>query len=408
MGAPAEFRFASFIRPRSGVNQREGALEQTGDSFLDRRMRIRSSRSWRVMACVVLVIGLAACGSPSGGDPQASVDATNVDTVLNLPDLKGQTIVINSYGGSYGEALEKNVIKPFEAATGANVTLSTNCCSSFVQQVKDKQFAGDVVFGNDYGLMQAWADEKLLTSDPRLTEIAKARGVEPDHYQADLITMGYYAYVLAWNTQTAKEHPSSWQEFFDTEKFDGARGIPNSPVGLLDAASLGTGTAPSDLYPMDVNNALDAVSTLRDNARVQFWADGAGSMNQLGTGEVDYSLAFSNRVIAGIQQGLPVSMTFNGALRVATSAAIPATATNIDGAVAFLDFSMAPEIQAAFAKDSGMSPAYPEANKLVDPSMQKYMVTDPSNADNMINWDHEWWRKNTAATKAAFAEKVGG
>jgi putative spermidine/putrescine transport system substrate-binding protein len=359
-----------------------------------------------VAALGVAAAMLTACGS---GSSTVSGQGPGVgNTVLGMPDLKGQTIVINTYGGTFADAFRKDVVNPFEAATGAKVTLATNCCDTFETMTKAGQFSGDIVLGNDYGPMSAWGSAGLFKSEPRLTQIAKARGMDPDYYQDNLIAVDFYAYVLAWNTKYADNRPNSWTDFLDTSKFKQTRGLFTKANSNLEIAQLGSGVPPSNLYPIDVPKALSTLSTLRQNTMVHFWKDGADLQNQLGTGEIAYSLAFSNRVTQGIQQGLPLDMTFNQSLLVASGAAIPATAKNVDGAVAFLDYYMQPEVQAAFAKDSGLAPAYPNAAAMVDPSVQKYMVTFAPNLEKAIKIDNSWWLKNLNATSATFtAWKTG-
>lgn len=359
-------------------------------------------QGWCAVAGVALIaVVTAGCGSDSGN---SAAPSGKVNTVLGMPNLKGQTIVINTFGGSYGDALKKDAVTPFEAATGAKVVVSTNCCDAFETQVKGHQFAGDVVIGENYGTTKAWGDEGLLKSDPRLAQIAKARGVDPDLYQDNVITTGYFAVVLAWNTKYANNHPASWADFFDTSKYPGTRGLYNQPDGTLEIAQLGLGTPASSMYPIDMNKTLAGLTTLRDHTPVHFFATGADQINQLGTDQVAYSMAWSNRVAQGIQQGLPLAMTFNQAPLEGQASAIPATAKNVDGAVAFLDFSMQPDVQAAIAKDSGVAPAYPQAAEMLDPSVRKEMPTAPENLNQTVKVDTDWWLKNLGSATATYTK----
>lgn len=370
-------------------------------------------RAWCALVSAALVAVLAGCGGtshqPPASDGKPPASDGKIDTVLKMPNLEGQTIVINTYGGTFGDAVKKAIVEPFEAATGAKVTVTTNCCDAFETQVKGGQFAGDVNFGTEYSYMKAYSEKGLLKSDPRLAQIAKARGLAADLYQGDAITHHFYAYALAWNTKDADNHPNSWNDFFDTARYTGTRGIPGGgSFGALEIARVGSGTPSTDVYPIDVDKAIQSLTTLRKNGRLEFYSNGADLMNKLGTGELDYSLAFSNRVIAGIKQGLPVDMTLNGAMAVPDGVAIPATAKNVDGAVAFIDFSMSPSVQAAFANASGLAPAYPQAADMVDSSMRKYMVTSTENVSRAIKVDNNWWATNGSAADKKYLEWKSG
>ena len=219
----------------------------------------RAGRGWRRRLLVAagvsaLAVSAAACGD---GGSTTSVDPDKVDTVLELPDLEGEEVVVTLLGGgSYAEALERNVIKPFEERTGASVTVNTNCCDNFETAVEQGQFIGDLTMGNDYGPEQAWSEAGLLTSDPRLAEIGEARGIDPSLYQEDLVAVYFYAYVLAWNTEHADDHPANWEEFFDTDRFTGTRGLFSLPFGDLEIAALADGASADDLFPVDIDSSI--------------------------------------------------------------------------------------------------------------------------------------------------------
>lgn len=359
---------------------------------------------WRALVFASLLLAVAGCGSNTDNADQPPASGGKVDTVLEMPSLEGQEIVVNTFGGSFGDAVTETIVEPFEAATGAKVTVTTNCCDGFETQVKAGQFAGDVMFGAEYAAMKLYSDDGLLKSEPRLAQIAEARGVDPDLYQDTAIAHHFYGYVLAWNTEHADDHPSTWTEFFDTSSYEGTRSLSNYGFGALEIALLSSGVPASDLYPLDVDKGFEALTALLDGSPVQFATDGADSINKLATGEVDYALAFSNRVFAGIQQGLPLDMTMDQALLVADGVGIPATAKNVDGAVAFVDFAMAPSVQAAFAEAGGLAPAYPDAAEMVDPSLQKYMATSPENIDSVIPVDNDWWQENGASAEDRFTQ----
>lgn len=388
-------------------NQRASLAPQSQYEDVSPNRRRKRGGGLGVWSAVIVVLSVTLAGCSASSSPSAAPSG-DANTVLKLPDLKGQEIVINTFGGSFGDGLSKNVAPAFEAATGAKVTVTTSCCSTFETQVKGQQFAGDVVFGVDTATLLSWADMGLLKSNPRLPQIAKAHGLEPDAYQDNGITVGYVANVLAWNTQAGNDHPTSWPEFFDTSKFKGTRGLSGILSSNIEAAELGIGTPAASLYPFDMDKSLAALTTLRKNAPLLFWKNGAEQVNQLASGQAAYSLAYSNRIYAAAQQGLPVAMTFNQSVLIGSSAGIPATAKNVDGAVAFLDFFMSPAMQNAFATSSGQSPAYPAATALLDPSVRKYMATAPENMGQTIKLDLAYWRKNVSSVQKTFAAWLSG
>lgn len=349
-------------------------------------------------------------GSGSGSGSKSAGTVSGVHTVLPLPKLTGQKVVVSLLGGgSYEQALDKDVFKPFEDATGAQVVVDDTCCDKLEPAVRAGQFVGDLVLGQDYGPDLTYSKEGLLTADPRFAEIGKARGIQSGFYQKDLVATDFYAYVLAWNTKYNSHHPTTWAQFFDTKDFTGTRGLFNLPASDLEIAELASGTPPSSVYPINIDNALHKLTELRKGAKVDFWTGGADLQNKLGSGEIAYSLAFSNRIIQGAASGLPLAMTTNQELLVASGACIPKTAHNVNGAIALLDFYLQPSVQAAFAKDGALAPAYASASDLLPPNVRSVQVTAKQNTGSALIVSNSWWAQNNdVATRKFNAWLAGG
>jgi putative spermidine/putrescine transport system substrate-binding protein len=370
----------------------------------------RRGAAHRALVAAAVAVGLvtfSACGAGSS-DGNGTGAAEKVDSVLPMPDLKGQTIVINTYGGTFETAFTKEVVTPFEQATGADVKLVTTCCDGFSTTVEKNQYAGDLVLGNDYGPMLLWSDNGLLQKDDRIAKIAEARGVDKNYYQDDLLAVDFYAYVLAWNTDRVKSPPANWADFYDTTAFPGVRGISARPGGSMETALLAQGATADDLYPLDTGAAIDGLRELRDSKKLRFWANGADLTNKLGTGEFDYTMGFSNRIAQAKDSGLPIDYTFDGSILAASAAAIPKGAKNVDGAIAFLDFYFQPDIQADFAKISALAPAYESANEQLSDDEAVSMVTSTENLPKTVRYDDRYWQKNYEANAKDYTEFVTG
>jgi ABC-type Fe3+ transport system substrate-binding protein len=95
-------------------------------------------------------------------------------------------------------------------------------------------------------------------------------------------------------------------------------------------------------------------------------------------------------------------MTYNQSLLAATGAAVLKTARNVNGAIALLDFYLQPSIQAAFAKDGGLAPAYASANDLLDPATARLMATSSQNLPLTIPINNDWWSANFTSANNAF------
>jgi len=271
--------------------------------------------------------------------------------------LEGQQIVLYTFGGTQLETTRELVIKPFEEETGAKVVVDDSCCTRLNASTEAGQFIGDVIIGIDQSSMLARADRGQFLSDPRLEKIARDYGVPENYLSKTSIVLHSYSYVMA--AREGLVLPKSWAEFWDRQKFPGSRGLNRiSPNVQLEAGVLAAGVDPDKLYPIDADLAFKSLTDLRNSGKTIFNASGADQINNLGTGETDYAVAYSNRLYLARKEGIKVNFTYGGGFIVGNGGAILKGAKNVDGAVAFLAYHMRPEVLARFAERTGMSPSY--------------------------------------------------
>src|SRR3712207_9585689 len=85
--------------------------------------------------------------------------------------------------------------------------------------------------------------------------------------------------ILAYNTEQIEGTPNNWVDLFDTRKFPGRRGLRKDPSETLEVALLGDGVPPENLYPLDVDRALNKLDTIKD--RIVWWETGTQLQQQL-------------------------------------------------------------------------------------------------------------------------------
>jgi|GEM_PF-3537808 len=338
---------------------------------------------------VVLLSGLVlALGIVGGG-----CGSSNSESIGQSGSLAGHTIHVLTYSGSYLEALERDVIKPFEEQTGAKVAVDDSCCEKLQAAMAAHQYVGDVTVGNDYGPNLLYADQGWVVPDRQLLQLEKDSGVPKSYWNPAVLATQIYAWVIA-SSDPGAPMPQSWSEFWDVQRFPGARGLFGYPSGTLEVALLADGVPPVSLYPLDVDRAFQKLTELRNMTKVLFFQSGAQQINLLATQEVKYSLAFINRVVLAQNQGIDLGVTFNQGLSVATSASLLRGVKDKAGGLAFLRFMMQPAVQARFGALTGLAPVNPKAQPLLPPSRRSLMATSPKNLTKEIPFDDQYWRKN--------------
>ncbi len=255
------------------------------------------------------------------------------------------------------------------------------------------QYAGDVTVGNDYGPNLLYADQGWVVPDKQLLQIEKESNVPKRYWNPSVLATQIYAWVIASSDPEAPM-PQSWSDFWDVQQFPGARGLFGYPSGTLEVALLADGVPPARLYPLDVDRALRKLTELRNNTKVLFFRSGAQQINLLATHEVEYSLAFINRVVLAENQGIELGVSFNQGLSVATSASLLRGVKNRAGGLAFLRFIMSPPVQASFGALTGLAPVNTKAQPLIPANRRSLMATAPENVAEEIPFNDEYWRKN--------------
>ncbi|RWQ73268.1 MAG: extracellular solute-binding protein [Mesorhizobium sp.] len=318
--------------------------------------------------------------------------------------LEGQTVVLYTYGGTYLEPVREVVIEPFEKETGAKVVVDDSCCQRLQAAMEAGQFIGDVILGRDQGAYLALGHEGWLVHDERLEKIARDHG-SPEQFQSpSMLILHSYSYLMAAKSASIPQ-PKTWADFFNVKSFPGTRGlVRDTPMVTLEAALLADGVAPDELYPLDADRAFRKLNELKSSTKIIMNASGADQINNLGTGEIDYGITYSNRAFIARNDGIPISFGYNDAFIVGNGGAILKGARNVDGAVAFLEYHMRPEVLVRMAERNGMGPVYEAAAELVDPELRELMPTSAENVKVQHPIDGLYWQENREALHKRWVE----
>lgn len=219
------------------------------------------------------------------------------------------------------------------------------------------------------------------------------------------------ASLIAWNTDAIKEgqEPKNWAEFFDLPNppvVTGPRGLWKNAAGVMDMAALGDGVPIKDLYPLDVNRSINALTRIRDD--IIWWEHGAQSAQMLVDNEVDFEFAWNGRVWTASKEGGPVAYHFNEALLDGDAAVVPKGHPNKKWAMEFAAFMMTPEPQAALAELIPYGPTNTKANALIPAATQKILPTGPENFPKTKFLDQTWWAEYGQTAYDAYNEWLLG
>ncbi|MFF7308974.1 extracellular solute-binding protein [Streptomyces sp. NPDC008137] len=349
-------------------------------------------------------VGGAAAGIAAAGTLSAC--GTGTSRSVGSGGKSSKTLVVRNSGGSYGDANQQAIYEPFTKETGIQVKVVNIEYAQMLAQIKQGRPEFDVIDDSmaDFVLFQQEGGTQALDYD-RLKNFKKA-GVAKNLVTPNAVGKNYWASVMAYRTDAfGGKKPSSWVDFWDTEAFPGNRALQALDADLpeLEFALLADGVPLDKLYPLDVDRAFKVLGEIKSHVR-KFWDTGALPGVLLGRKEVDASSVWHGRLDALIKGGAPLAYQWNGARRQSNGLGIPKGAANLDAAYRLIDFSLRPEVQAAYAEIYPMAPSVPAAYKKLKPATAANLGSSPEHLKSGFDLDVEWWIKNQDAVSKRWQE----
>jgi putrescine transport system substrate-binding protein len=290
------------------------------------------------------------------------------DTVAKFEEATGIKVVYDVYDSN--EVLEAKLLA---GSSGYDVVVPT---SSFLQ----RQIAAGV-----YQPLDKTKLPNLANMDPALME--RAAFYDPDNAHATIWmwgTTGIGYNVEAVEERLGPEAPvDSWALVFDPQYAaklaDCGISLLDSSTDILPSALAYLGLDPTSQEGEDFEKAAALVEAVRPYVR---YFHSSQYISDLANGEICVAVGFSGDVFIAadraVQAGTGIEIAYSvpkeGAQQWFDMAAIPADAPNPDGAHAFLNFVMDPQISADITNHVWYANANAASLPLVDPEI----AGDPS------------------------------
>ncbi len=363
----------------------------------------------------VSIIALFALGCATAAPPSGSPEPTDAEpTAAASASVAQGQLVVNSCGGSYGEAIREAFVAPFEAETGIDVTYDENCddqTTKLAAQVETGQVQWDVIggFGGplykdlyDQGLL-AEIDHAALGSDElELT----AGATEP-------FGLGFHhdAIVLGYRASAFPDQTPSVADFFNLDEFPGRRGM--TAGGFEDwtrpaITLVADGVAPADLIPLDWDRAFAKLDAIKP--QMLFWRGGTEQMAVMLESQAPMCLCGDARMLQAQREDPDIRLSFDGALRTMLYWAMPEGAPHEEMALEFLASTLLPERQARFTEMIGYSGVVEASYELLDEELQSQVLVNPGNLAGTWAFTPEqdsWLAENASDASERYATWVG-
>jgi putative spermidine/putrescine transport system substrate-binding protein len=309
---------------------------------------------------------------------------------------QSNTIVFATWGGSWEAAMRKAWFDPFTKETGVAVRSVPGNTYGRIQAMVE---AGNT----EWDIVEVLPDFQWMGAEKNLLEPIDFTVVDktPIMAGADLVT-GYsvpqvlFSRLIAYNKQLAPG-PKTFADVFDTQKFPGKRAFYAKANGAyLEAALLADGVAPADLYPLDVDRALNKLATIRDD--ILFYETNAQGEQYLTDGQAAIGLVPDGRALNAQANGAPLEIEFGLSFLTWSAMVVPRNAPNKAAAMTFLAYALKPEAQAAIAEAYTYGPVVPKAFELIPAERARILSGGPQMRDKAIMLGEKWWGENLNAT----------
>lgn len=311
-------------------------------------------------------------------------------------------ITFVSWGGAYQEAERKAWLEPIAKEMGITIKEDTlNGTASVRTQVQSGKVTWDIV---DLGSQSCVLLTKEEAFEPLDYNVVKGDGVPESLKSSHWIGVIFYGTVLGWNTETVRNPPRNWAEFFDTKNFPGGRSMYHKPYGTFEIALLADGVPKDKLYPIDKDRALKKLETIKPDI-ITWWQSGAASAQLVKDGEVEMLSIWNGRIQNAMKDGAQADLTFDGQILDFDCLAIPKGAPNKDLAMKVIARIMDADMQARLPQFINYSPTNAKAfdhKDLISDEMAAALPSSPVNMDKSVIMDAVWWADHADEYQEAF------
>ena len=340
----------------------------------------------------------------------AAIAASALITVGAATAASAQDVVIVGAGGGSQDAHQKAIWDPAAAALGFEVATDSH---QGVAEARAQVDAGAVTWdlaSFNVGQALELIDGGYLVKLP--DDIVDRDRFAPGSVNDYCVGHTVYSQIIGYNTDKwGEDGPQGMVDFFDTEKFDGIRGLFRGPLGNLEGAAIALGTPQEEVYAfLSTEEGLDAafekVREMVTSSEVIWWDSGAQLTQLHVDGEIDLSYGWDGRIVAAKEAGAPVQPVYQDGILAADCYGLLRDSPNPDNAIKFLK-----EIsKAQYTKDLVLYFPYGSANldayNDYDEATLARLTSSPENVAGQFPQGAQFWGKNNAALGERFDEML--
>jgi len=318
-----------------------------------------------------------------------------------------EVVVVDS-GGTTSDAFKELFFAPFTKETGIAVkVVATSSSPEAFAKLRAASQVNNIewdILASSRATMKTERD-LIGTLDCQAMPNWVAEGAEGSCIDTGLLRFTY-GEAIAYNSKLFPDgrEPTTWADFWDTEKFPGPRSFSNigTPWTILAFALMADGVPAKReaLFPLDVDRAFRKMDEIKPHVGVWF-TSGAQLQQILRDEEVVMAHCWSGRVFSLIQEGVPVKIQWNQAVVASDFWSLAKGGPHPEAAMKLLDYLAGhPKAYAEFGKRTGYSGPNAKAVDYLSPE-ERGGISAPASAQT-CELDYDWIAKNRDALVERF------
>lgn len=320
--------------------------------------------------------------------------------LLSMP-ASAEPLNVVSWGGAYEGAQREAIFDPYSRQTGEVLKIHRYAGEPDALATRATTENWDVVDMIEDQAITACERGDILPLDP--AEL----GLDPDNFSPAPIRRcsvphTIFATVMAYDDRRFPGvKPNSIEDFFDPERFPGARALEKRPDVILEWALLAEGVPAIQVYDLlSTERGLDLAFRKLDRIRddIIWWEDPAEAAEMLADGRAVMASGYNGRFFAlKHEEEANIAIIWDGRIISNDAWAIPTSSRRKGAAKSFIAFAARPEPMAALASRIPYGPSRPDAferiglNPLDATPMRPHLPNAPEHGSRMLVRDSEWY-----------------
>jgi len=329
--------------------------------------------------------------------------------VWSRPARAAGQVVIRNPGGAWSDTQKKYIYDPFTKETGIEVVIVPSTLTKMLAMVKSGNTELDVADAGLDGLVELDKTGALAPIEYGAWKYADAKDVPEEYRTERTVGMALYATVLGYNKNTFPNNsqPKGWAEFWDAQKFPGARMLEDMAGGTpnLEFALIADGVPKDKIFPIDIDRAFKSMSRVKPYIK-KFWDTGALSAQMLADRDVVLGSIWNGRLFAVASKGAPVAVDWNENMLQVQGYGIFKNAPNIKNAQLYVDYAMTAKAQVGMPKELNYGPTNTKVFDMLTAAEKADLPGSPENMKKAFIQDVNWWSDNRAKVNAIWSKWI--